>query len=128
MDTMELPEIVADEAAQMGTDAPQSLTDVDSDAFLERIREQERFKWLEDKMERWVGRYSVPELLDILGATPEMRGQHEKALVALALSDGTNALSALESLPVDHRPDSFKRLHAVCVEQARRRRNRGSHR
>jgi hypothetical protein len=125
MDTMELPEIVADEAAKLGTDAPQSLTDVDSDAFLERVREQERFKWLEEKMERWVGRYSVPELVDILGSAPEMRGQHEKALVALALSDGTNALSALEDLPMDERPDSFRRLHAVCVEEARRRRNMG---
>ena len=121
MDTMELPEIIADEAAKMGTDAPASLTDIDSDAFMERVREQERFKWLEEKMDRWVGKYSVPELLDILEATPKMRGQHEKALVALALSDGTNALSALESLPMDERPESFRRLHAVCVEEARRR-------
>jgi hypothetical protein len=121
MDTMELPEIIADEAARLGTDAPESLTEVDSDAFMERVREQERFKWLEDKMERWVGKYSVPELVDILGTSPQIRGQHEKALVALALSDGANALSALEDLPMDDRPDSFKRLHAVCLEQARRR-------
>lgn len=126
MDTMELPEIVADEAAHMGTEAPRSLTEVDSDVFLERVREQERFKWLEDKMERWVGKYSVPDLLDILAEDATIRGQHEKALVALALSGGSNALSALEDLAVDDRPESFKKLYTVCVEQARRRGKQGT--
>ena len=118
---MELPEIVADEATRLGTEPPEGLADVDSDAFLERVREQERFKWLEEKMERWIGEYSVPELLEILESAPEMRGQHERALVALALSDGSNALSALEKLKVSHRPDSFRRLHQVCIEESRRR-------
>lgn len=91
------------------------------DRLLERVRDQERYRWLEQKMERWVGEYSVPQLVEILGAQPTSRGQHERALVALSLSDGVRALPALEALSMEGRTASFRRLYQICVEQARRR-------
>ena len=102
------------------SDAEDTLADAATDEFLELVREHERFKWLEKNMERWIGRYSVPELLEFLESPPESRGQHEKALVALALSDEKGALSALQDLDVSDRDESFQRLHDVRIREARR--------
>ena len=109
------------------SEAGDSLADAATDEFLELVREHERFKWLEKNMSNWVGRYSVPELLDFLDSPPEVKGQHEKALVALALSDEAGSLSALQDLDVSDREESFQRLHDVCVREARRQRGVAGH-
>ncbi len=89
--------------------------------FLELIRERERYGWLADKVDRWVGLYSVPELVDLLGALPTIPGQHQKALVALSLTDDLSALAALEDFDSSGYGERFQLLHQVAIGQWRQR-------
>ena len=91
------------------------------DEFLQLVRERERYHWLADKMSRWVGLYSVPELVEMLESAPSMPGQHQKALVALSLSDDLGALMALENFDSSERSDAFQLLHEIARGQWRQR-------
>ncbi len=91
------------------------------DEFLQLIRERERYQWLADKVERWVGLYSVPELVSLIDTTPTMPGQRQKALVALSLTDDLSALVALEDLEMSGRTESFQILYQVALGQWRQR-------
>ncbi|MFP4597890.1 MAG: hypothetical protein ACLFVJ_06550 [Persicimonas sp.] len=94
--------------------------------FLELIRQRERYGWLADKVDRWVGLYSVPELVDLLGALPTIPGQHQKALVALSLTDDLSALAALEGFDSSGYGERFQLLHQVAIGQWRQRHRAGA--
>jgi hypothetical protein len=86
------------------------------------IRERARYRWLAERVERWVGYYSVPELLEILAAPPTLPGQHSKALVALSLNEELAALAALESIDTRDRSPGFRVLHQISLGEWRWRR------
>lgn len=96
--------------------------------FLHLIRERERYNWLADKMDRWVGLYSVPELVSLLDSTPQMPGQRQKALVALSLTEDYSALAALEDYDSSDDLPRFQTLHQIAVGQWRQRHRSQSHR
>lgn len=91
------------------------------DKFLQLVRERERYNWLADKMSRWVGLYSVPELVSMLESAPSMPGQHQKALVALSLNDDLSALMALEDFDSSEHSDTFQLLHEIALGEWRQR-------
>lgn len=91
------------------------------DPIVEAIRERERFQWFAARMERWIGLYNVPRLIELLDGPQEVIGQHEKALVLLGLTDDPSALVALEDYDSSHKPASFRRLHKVAIRQWRQR-------
>lgn len=94
---------------------------ISGEDFLDLIRERERYGWLADKVDRWVGLYSVPELVDLLGALPTIPGQHQKALIALSLTDDLSALAALEDFDSSGYGERFQLLHQVAIGQWRQR-------
>lgn len=103
-------------------------SDTSADNFVRLIRERERYNWLADKVDRWVGMYNVAELVALLDKPAELPGQHEKALVALSLSDDLSALAALQQFDTSHRTDSFKMLHEVCLGEWHQRNRSGRNR
>ncbi|QDG50726.1 hypothetical protein FIV42_08280 [Persicimonas caeni] len=98
-----------------------AVTGMSGEEFLHLIRERERYNWLADKVDRWVGLYSVPELVEMLNSMPTMPGQRQKALVALSLTDDLSALAALESFDSSGRAESFQALHQIAIGQWRQR-------
>jgi hypothetical protein len=114
------------EAFQLPTSAsvvPASLASAgfDGEDFLELIRARERYRWLAEKIDPWVGLYSVAELVDLLESRPQLPGQHQKALVALSLSDDLSALSALEDFDSSGYGERFELLHEVALGEWRQR-------
>ena len=63
---------------------------------LEKIRQRERFKWLSESVSRRVDRIAVEELEGLLETPATWPGQHEKALVLLALKGTAEAGDALQ--------------------------------
>ena len=102
-----------------------AVAGLSGEEFLHLVRERERYHWLADKVDRWVGLYSVPELVSMLDSIPKMPGQHQKALVALSLTDDYSALAALEELDTSGRTESFQALHQIAVGQWRQRQRTG---
>jgi hypothetical protein len=98
-----------------------------SEEFLHLVRERERYQWLADKMDRWVGLYSVPELVSLLESRPVMPGQRQKALVALSLTEDYSALAALEDYDASDDPPRFQALHQIVVGQWRQRHRTQTH-
>lgn len=98
-----------------------AVAGMSGEEFLHLVRERERYHWLADKVDRWVGLYSVPELVTMLGKIPKMPGQHQKALVALSLTEDFSAIAALEELDTSERSESFQALHQIAVGQWRQR-------
>lgn len=107
--------------SNQSTDCMLAAAGMSGDQFLHLIRERERYRWLADKVERWVGLYSVPELVALIHSRPTMPGQRQKALVALSLTEDLSALPALENIDVAGRPDGFQMLHQVALGQWRQR-------
>lgn len=98
-----------------------AVTGMSGEEFLHLIRERERYNWLADKVDRWVGLYSVPELVSMLKSLPNMPGQHQKALVALSLTEDLSALAALENFDSTGYAESFQALHQIAIGQWRQR-------
>lgn len=89
--------------------------------FLALIRERERYQWLVEKVDRWVGLYSVPELVGLLNSRPTMPGQYQKALVALSLTEDLSALSALENFDPSGFEDDLTMLREIAIGEWRQR-------
>lgn len=116
--TMEIAQLPS---SQESTACMLAASGMSGDEFLHLIRERERYRWLADKVERWVGLYSVPELVSLLEEVPTLPGQHQKALVALSLTEDLSALAALEEFDSSGYADSFRMLHEVALGEWRQR-------
>lgn len=101
---------------------PRTAERVESPGRLEESRQQERFNWFVERLQPFIGRHAVTDLLETISAAPEWRGQREKAIVLLALDRSAVALAALRSLDTGAMPDSTKRLYAVALAEAEKRR------
>lgn len=113
-DRQKLLRVPTSKATGAGTLAAAGMS---GDEFLKLVRQRERYDWLADKVERWSGVYSVPELMAKIRETPTMPGQRQKALVALSLNADLSARAALEELDAARFGERFELLHQIALGQ-----------
>jgi hypothetical protein len=86
----------------------------------ELTRQHQRFNWFAERMQRWLDHYGIEELTAFLEEATDRRGQREKALVLLALTDDDEARRILEDFDTSAEPRDFRLLHRVALQHATR--------
>lgn len=84
----------------------------------ELTRQRQRFNWFAERMQRWLDHYGIKELTSFLEEATDRRGQREKALVLLALTDDEEARQILEDFDTSAEPRDFRLLHRVALQHA----------
>lgn len=80
------------------------------------VRQRQRFNWLAERLERWVGYYEVAELERFAEGSAAWPGQHEKALVLLVLTGTPEAKAAIAELDISDAPAPYQKLYQVALE------------